>query len=240
MKINLSKLDPSHYSFSNIVVPPETIISWLKNENAYWHYQGDRSPEKPHAELSSGLCSNGFFDCQRILCYPNVAEILAFQLAWEIKVCMREERIDKIDFVVAPAYAAIPFGHEVAKALGARFVFTEKDPSDPKGKKMLWQRMAIPAGANVLQVDELITTASTIKEVRRAIQDGNPELVTFVPFVGTIVYRPESLKAKSEYEIVSLIRQEVQNFEPSECPYCKAGSPRVRPKKNWDKLTGKK
>ncbi|MCX6760658.1 MAG: phosphoribosyltransferase family protein [Candidatus Nealsonbacteria bacterium] len=237
---NLSELNPDLYNFGNMLILPGTIISWFKKENAYWHYQGDPSPEKPHAELSSGLCSNGFFDCQRILCYPNVAEILAFQLACEIKFFMNEEKIKKIDYVVAPAYAAIPFGHEVAKALGAKFVFTEKDPSDPKGKKMLWQRMAIPTGANVLQVDELITTASTIKEVRRAVQEGNPDLVTFVPFVGTIVFRPENLKAKQEYEIISLIKKEVQNFEPGQCPYCKAGSLRVRPKKNWDKLTGKK
>ncbi|TFG35578.1 MAG: hypothetical protein E4H47_01160 [Parcubacteria group bacterium] len=238
MKIDLSKIKPDH--FKNKAILPETILSWFNQENAHWHYQGKPGPEKPHAELSSGLCSNGFFDCQRVLCYPNVAEILAFQLAWEIKICMREEKIEKIDVVVAPAYAAIPFGHEVARVLGAKFMFTEKDPSDPKGKRMLWQRMSIPTGANVLQVDELITTAGTIKEVRRAIQEGNPDLVTFVPFVGTIVYRPESLKSEQGYEIISLIKQEVQNFEPNECPYCKAGSPRFRPKKNWDKLTGKK
>jgi orotate phosphoribosyltransferase len=240
MKINLSELKPSRYSFGNIFVWSETIISWLQSENAYWHYQGDPSPKKPHAELSSGLCSNGFFDCQRILCYPNITEILAFQLACEIKLSMNEEKIKRIDYVVAPPYGGITLGHEVAKIMGAKFMFVEKDPNDPKGKKMIWQRLAIPAGATVLQVDELITTTSTIKEVRKAIQAGNPEMVTFTPFVGTLVFRPADLKAEQEYRIVSLIRQEVQNFEPSECPYCKAGSPRVRPKKNWDKLTGKR
>jgi len=238
MTINLSELKPS--LLKDKLVFRETIISWFENENAYWHYQGEPSPKKPHAELSSGLCSNGFFDCQRVLCCPNIAEILAFQLAPEIRISMREEKIKKIDYVISPPYGGMTFGHEVAKALEAKFMFTEKDPSDPKGKKMLWQRMAIPPGANVLQVDELVTTTSTIKEVREAVQKGNPDLVTFVPFVGTLVFRPESLKIKQEYEIVSLIKQEVQNFEPSQCPYCKAGSPRVRPKKNWDKLTGKK
>jgi orotate phosphoribosyltransferase len=157
---------------------------------------------------------------------------------------MREQKIKKIDFVVAPAYAAITFGHEVAKALGAKFIFAEKDPSDPKGKKMLWQRMTIPANATVLLIDELITTASTIMEIRRAIQQGNPDPVKFVPFVGTIVYRPEILPKNMEIqkgcEIIALVKKAVQNFEPDECPYCKAGSPRVRPKKNWKALTSKR
>jgi orotate phosphoribosyltransferase len=238
MAINLLKIKPNR--LNGKVVFREDIISWFENENALWRYQGEPGPEKPHAELSSGLCSNGFIDCQRVLCYPNIAEILGFQTAWEVQVFMRDANIDKIDYVVAPPYAGMTFGHEVAKALGARFVFTEKDPSDPKGKKMLWQRMAMPEGSRVLQVDELITTTSTIKEVREAIEKANPEPVIFVPFVATLVYRPESLKIEPEIEIISLIRQEIQNFEQSNCPYCAAGSPRVRPKKNWAMLTGKK
>lgn len=238
MTMNLSKIKPSRLACK--VVFSKDIISWFENEDALWRYQGEPSPERPHAELSSGLCSNGFIDCQRVLCYPNIAEILGNQLAWEIKVFMRDAKIDKIDYVVSAPYAGITFGHEVAKALEAKFLFAEKDPSDPRGKKMLWQRVAMPEGSRVLQVDELITTTSTIKEVREAIEKGNPGPITFVPFVATLVYRPESLKIEPETEIISLIRQEIQNFEPSQCPYCAAGSPRVRPKKNWEQLTGKR
>lgn len=236
--IDLSKIKPN--LLKNKAVLRDTIISWFENENAYWHYQGDPSPEKPHAQLSSGLCSNGFFDCQRILCYPNIAEILGSQCAWETKVCMRDQQIDKIDYVVGIPYGGMVIGNEIAKVLESKFLFAEKDPNDPKGKKMLFQRMAIPKGSNVLLVDDIITTASSIGEVRQAIEKGNPDPVNLVPFVASIVYRPESLKLDPGLEIISLISQEVKNFEPSECPYCKAGSEPVRPKKNWDKLTGKR
>ena len=108
---------------------------------------------------------------------------------------------------------------------------------------MLWQRMNIPAGAVVLQVEELITTSGTFKEVRRAIQEGNPEIVTFVPVIGALVHRPEKLPMEyGGLKVIALIEREVHSFQPTptECPFCGVGSKRLRPKKNWDELTGKR
>jgi len=189
----------------------------------------------------------------RILCYPNVAQILAFQLAEkvrrhiagdpEIRRQLREQGMDRIDWVVSSAYAAITFGHEVAKALGAKFMFTEKDPTDSKGKKMIWQRITIPEGSTVFQAEELITTSGTFKEVRRAIQEGNSEHVNFVPIIGTLVHRPETLSVDygGGLRVVALVEKEIHSYEPDpkKCRYCAVGSKRLRPKKNWKELTGK-
>jgi len=237
MKINLLDLKPWH--FRDTIVLPETIISWFQNQDAFWQYQGSPDPKNPHAELTSGLCSDGFIDCLRILCYPNVAEILGFQLAQKMQPYLI--RVGKVDWVVSSAYAAITFGHEVAKAVGAKFMFTEKDPSDPKGKKMLWQRITIPEGSVVLQVEELITTSGTFHEVRRAIQEGNSEAVNFVPVIGALVHRPETLSVKyGDLKVVALIEREIKNWNPADCPLCRVGSPRLRPKKNWAQLTRNK
>lgn len=233
-KIDLLRIDPREHDAQ--ILWPEEALSWFKTENAYWAYEGEPSPEKAHAELTSGLCSDGFFDCLLVLRYPNIAEIFGRQLASRL----HHIGIEKVDWVVSSSYAAITFGHEVAKALEAIFMLVEKDPDDPKGKKMVWRRMTIPAGANVLQVEELITTSGTFKEIRRAVEEGNSEPVTFIPTVGALVHRPAKLPI--EYDgrrVVAVIEKVIRNFDPKDCPYCAVGSPRYRPKMHWKELTSK-
>jgi len=240
-KIDLSRFSPR--DFEDKILTLEEILVWFENEDAYWAYEGEPSRKKPHAELTSGLCSDGFFDCLLVLRYPNIAEILGRQLA-ERFIRNGWFGWNYIDWVISSSYAAITFGHEVAKALGAIFMMTEKDEKDPK--KMVWRRMTIPETARVLQVEELITTSGTFQEVYRAVKEGN-QVKTFFwggP-VGALVHRPAKLPAvyQSEFggrQVVALIEKEIRAYKPEECPYCKAGSPRYRPKSHWLELTGKK
>ncbi len=213
---------------------PEKILHWFDVLDAGWIHDGD--PKKPHAELTSGKCSNGFFDCLRVLRHPNLNEILARQLTQKLKA----DGIEEVDWVIGSPYAAITFSHEVAKALGAVHGFAEKDPTDPKGKKMVWRRMTIPEGAIVLQVEELITTSGTFQEVRRAVGEGNSESVEILPVVGALIHRPSKLPADyDDTKVVALVEKEVWAVEPKECPLCREGSRRLRPKSNWKELTGK-
>ncbi len=239
-KIDLRLINPRHYD--DKIMTPEEILAWFENEDAYWVYKGEPSPKKPHAELTSGLCSDGFFDCLQILRYPNIAEILGRQLSQRLLKNGWFGPKD-VDWVVSSSYAAITFGHEVAKAFGAIFMMAEKDEKDPK--KMVWRRMIIPAGAHVFQTEELITTSGTFQEVYRAVNEGNPVKPNFWGPVGTLVHRPPKLPAvyQSEFggrQVVALVEKEIRVFKPEECPYCAAGSPRYRPKSHWSELTGKK
>lgn len=239
-KIDLRLINPRDYD--DKIIAPEEILSWFANEDAFWAYEGNPSPRKAHTELTSGLCSDGFFDCLQVLRYPNIAEILGQQLARRL---VRNGWLSprQVDWVVSSAYAAITFGHEVAKALGAIFMNTEKDPKDPK--KQIWQRMIIPAGAHILQAEELITTSGTFQEVERAVNEGNKETVSFWSSVGVLVHRPPKLPTVYEgkyggRQVVALIEKEIRVYKPEECPYCAVGSPRYRPKTHWAELTGKK
>lgn len=185
------------------------------------------------------MCSNAYFDCTRVLCYPSLAEPLAGKIADLLKG--NSEIYPPINWVVGSAYAAITFSYEVARRLRVSHGFTEKDPTDPSGKKMLWRRMQIPAGAKVLQIEELITTSHTFREVRRAIEEGNTEPVEFLPVVGALVHRPRKLPADyGDVRVAALLEKEVWAVEPEVCPLCKAGSRRLRPKSNWAELTGKR
>lgn len=213
----------------------EEILHWFDLCDAYWLHDGD--PKKPHAELTSGMCSNGFFDCLRVLQYPNLNEILARQLTQKL----RENGVERVEWVIGSAYAAITFSYEVARVFGAIHGFMEKDPADPKGKQMVWQRKTIPAGSTALQVEELVTTSSTMKEVRRAVEEGNKESVNFLPIVGVLVHRPPKLPVDcGNQKVVALIEKEIWAVNPKDCPLCKAGSPRYRPKTHWKELTGKR
>lgn len=218
--------------------PSETLIlEWFRLAQAYWQHEGDPAPSKPHAELISGLCSNGYFDCPRLLSYPNVAQILANSLAGKLQTA----GVVDIDWVVSSAYSAITFGHEVAKAMNARFMNVEKDPSDPTQKRMLWRRITLSKGSRVLQVEELITTMGTTQEVKRAVLEGNGEQVEFLPVIGTIVLRPPDIEGmKREHQLVALVEKEIWAKKPEECPLCAVGSPRFKPKTHWAELTGKR
>jgi orotate phosphoribosyltransferase len=237
-KMELWRLNPRDYESKNVA--SEEILAWFRSEDAYWIYEGEPSPERPHAELTSGLCSDGFFDCLQVLRYPNIAEILARQLVQRL---FPEEHMIPLygdGWVVSSSYAAITFGHEVAKALKAIFMMAEKDENNPK--RMVWRRMTIPDTARVLQVEELVTTSQTFQEVRRAVEEGNAvKPVNFISTVGALVHRPPKLPVDYDgRRVVALIEKEIRIYKPEECPYCAVGSPRYRPKTHWLELTGKK
>jgi len=229
----LLSIDPKDYHIRSLSA--EEILEWFDACDAGWMHDGDS--KKPHAELVSGKCSNGYFNCSKVLCYPNLCEILAHQLVRKfigdrIAVC-------KFDWVVSSSYAAITFGHEVAKVLGAKFGFTEKDPNNPKGQ--IWKRFAIPKGSKVLQAEELITTSGTFEEVYRAVKEGNSESVIFSSDVFTLIHRPSKLST-ADYDnrrVRALVHEEIWAVKPEDCPLCAKGSKPLRPKENWAKLTGK-
>lgn len=225
------------------IISQEEILKWFDLLDAAWIHNGDS--KNPHAELTSGWCSNGFFDCLRVLKYVNLSDILADQLAKKIRSVIGNDQ--NVDWVIGSPMAGITFAHDVARAIGASMnMCVEKDPADPKGKKMMWKRMVIPEANNVLQIEELTTTASTLNEVERAVREGNKDgeilvPVNFLPYVGILVHRPPKLPIihYGERQVITLIEKEIWAVPPEECPLCKQGSKRLRPKTNWKELTGK-
>lgn len=207
----------------------ERIIEIFEEQDALWVHSGD--PKDPHAELTSGFCSNAYFNCSKVLCDPILTEGLAGALCRKLYEAGLEENYP--EWVVGSPYAAITFSYEVAKQLGVKHAFTEKTP---KPHKMSFKRVEIPEDSVVLQVEELITSLTTADAVRNAIINDNPYSVTFFPFVGTIVYRPLKID-KNSCRVIALIKKLVWSVPPSECPLCREGSVRYRPKEYWKELT---
>jgi len=235
MNLNdLLNLKPEDFKYRPI--PVEEILNWFSLCDAYWKHSGNS--KDPHAELHSGMCSNGFFNCLLVLQYINLSDILANQLTRRIRAVIGDQ---KVDCVIGSPMAGITFSHDVARELGASMsMFTEKDP-EQKGK-MLWKRVAIPEGKTVLQIEELTTTSKTLNAVKQAVDVGNPTPVNWLPYVGIFVHRPPKLPVDSygNRKVISLIETEVWAVLPEKCPLCKAGSVRYRPKTHWKELIGKK
>lgn len=215
---------------------PEEAMKWFEDLQAGWVYKGD--PKKPHAKLHSGKCSDGFFLCKRVLSHGNLRELLAACIIRRLR--NSGLFMEEVGGVFGSPYSSIMLAADVGRLLGVKTYVPEKDPTDPAGKRMVFKSDdPIPAGTNLLQIEELVTTFDSGDETKRAIIKGSQFGVSFVPFVGVLVYRPP----KIEYDlpdgrtIVPFIERIVNAWDPSECPLCKDGSVPLAPKTNWAELT---
>lgn len=211
---------------------PEEILNQC---DAIWMYQGKEN--EPHAILTSGKHSDGYINLNAVLQFPNLCQILAKQLVQKWIDEWWRAPYENVDVVVSSTFAATSLGEEVAKQLGAMFVFTEKD-----GDQQKWSgRFELPKGAKILQTEELITTLITTRKVKEAVLTSNPE-VEFLEVGGktlviTVIHRPEKFPIPDDdYEVVSLIPKEIHNWDPDKCPLCKNGSIALKPKPNWQRF----
>jgi orotate phosphoribosyltransferase len=234
---NIKKALAIARSFRGRMASQEEILEVFKACAASWVHDGD--PSKPHAKLTSGKHSNGFFDCLRVLCYPHLAEAMAEQLVIRLSSVID---CSKVGWVIGSPMAGITFAHEVARLLGPEVIaaFVEKNPDNPD--EMIWRRRAIPGDAYVLQVDELVTTAKTLNAVERAVRTGNPNPVNFLPVVGMLVHRPDKLvNSYGDRGVVTVIEKKIWAVRPDKgepCALCEAGSAALKPKTHWEELTG--
>ena len=171
-----------------------------------------------HFCLTSGLHSDIYFQCAKLYQYPEITEKLGKMLA---------EKLSGIEFdtIVAPAIGAVIIGYETAKNAKKRNLFVERKD----GVMQLRRGYTLKKGERVVIIEDVITTARTIKETMEAIKEYEPEVVA----VGCIVDRT---KGKTGYNIKSLMQIDPVVYEPENCPLCKAGIPLVKPGSREEKV----
>lgn len=209
------------------VMPGVSPMNLLMGTESCWVFRD--LLDEPHAILTSGKHSDGYFNVSQATSYSNVCKYLGTFLKQKFDECIN---LAVVDAVVSSSYAALPIGMELARQLGAMFVFTEKEE-----KEQVWTgRFELLDEAILLQVEDLITTMGTVEKVQKAVKMANPK-AQFVRKSGkdvvmTVVHRPERLMAYPDYQVVALIEQEVHSWEPEKCPLCKK-SEALKPKPNW-------
>ena len=165
-----------------------------------------------HFELSSGLHSDRYFQCARVLQYPERAQVLARALALQLPEC---------DVVVGPALGAVTWAHEVARALGVRGIFTER-----KAGEMLLSRFELGAGERVVVVEDVLTTGGSAREVLEVVRAHGAQPVG----VGAILNRSgKNPFADLGLELFCLASVEAAVHAPESCPLCAAGGTAVKP-----------
>lgn len=166
---------------------------------------------KGHFELSSGLHSNQYFQCAKLLQYPEYAEKAGKGIAQLFNP-------KNIDVVLGPALGGLIIGYETARALGKKSIFTERKD----GIMTLRRGFSIEKGERVLIIEDVITTAKTTKETIEVVKSLGGEIAG----VGCIVDRS---KGETDLDIKSLLQIDPEIFTPEECPMCKAGHPVDKP-----------
>ncbi len=164
-----------------------------------------------HFCLTSGLHSNIYFQCAKLYQYPNLVEKLGKMLAEQLKDI-------EFDTIVAPAIGAVIIGYETAKQAGKRNLFVERKD----GEMQLRRGYALKKRERVVIIEDVITTARTIKETQAAIKDFGCEVVA----VGCIVDRTQG---QTEYNIKSLLQISPVLYDPNDCPLCRENIPIEKP-----------
>lgn len=166
-----------------------------------------------HFKLTSGRHSNQYMQCAQVLQYPHYAGKLCASLA--------ENFADKkVDVVVGPAMGGIIVANEVARALGVRSIFTERE----QGVMTLRRGFTIDKSEKVLIVEDVITTGGSVKEVIEVVRAAGAEIVG----VGVLVDRSGG-QVDFGLPTASTLSLDIKSYPPEDCPLCKEGSPVVKP-----------
>jgi orotate phosphoribosyltransferase len=124
--------------------------------------------------------------------------------------------------VVSPAVGGIIVGQEVARHLGKRHIFVEKDGT---GGLVLRRGFTVRAGEKFLVAEDVVTRGGRVQETIDIIRS----LGGVVAAAGSIVDRSGGQLPDFGCPFVSLVRMNVETFEPDKLPADLQGIPAVKP-----------
>jgi len=195
---------------SFVTAAPDPILNAFYETGAYL---------RGHFRLTSGLHSPEYLQCALVLQYPRHAEHFGRLLATEFR---RVEPTLNIAVVAAPAIGGLIIGHEVARALGARFIFTERDAAS--GKMVLRRGFVVEPGETAVVVEDVITTGGSSREVIDLLKDAG----AYVIGAGSIIDRSGGA-VDLGVRRVALRTLHATTYQPDSCPLCAEGQPLVKP-----------
>lgn len=168
---------------------------------------------KGHFLLTSGLHSPAYWEKFRVLQFPDLTEQLCRMIADHF-------RHEKVQVVAGPTTGGIILAFEVARQLGVRGIFAEKEDEERSFRR----GFSVEAGERVLIVDDILTTGSSIREVIHAVQKLNGNIIG----IGVLVDR-SGPAPEFGYPLFSCHRAATVTYRPEECPLCTARVPLVKP-----------
>lgn len=166
-----------------------------------------------HFRLSSGLHSPGYLQCALVLQRPRDAEALGAALASHLGSY-------GVDAVLSPALGGIVIGHEVARALGVRAIFAERQD----GTLTLRRGFALGAGEKVVVVEDVLTTGGSTRETIAVATNAGAHAVAAAAIVD---------RSGGRHELAipfhALLPMALATYQPDACPLCAQGLAVMKP-----------
>ena len=167
-----------------------------------------------HFILSSGLHSPVYLQCALVLQHPAEAEAFGCALA-------RKFPGQSIETVASPAIGGLIIGYEVARSLGARFIWTERDAA---GQMTLRRGFTIRPGESVLVIEDVITTGGSTRETIEALVRAGARIVGAASIIDRSAGRADVGVARH-----ALATLEVPSVAPTACEACARGEEALKP-----------
>ncbi len=169
-----------------------------------------------HFILSSGLHSDTYLQCARVLMTPQRAEKLCAALAEKLRATVGKA----FDLVVAPAMGGVVVGYEMGRQLGIDTIFCERE----QGEFTLRRGFRIPEGAAVLLVEDVVTTGKSSLETVRCIEALGGKVVA----EASLIDRSGGAHGLP-FPLVSLLTLDVKTYAADALPEHLQGTEAVKP-----------
>jgi orotate phosphoribosyltransferase len=173
-----------------------------------------------HFLLSSGRHSDRYFQCAKLLQYPDRAAMALAGVAAKIKQDIQAGKLH-IDAVVGPAMGGIVVAYELGRQLGLPAFFTERDDT---GVMVLRRGFEIQPGQNILITEDVVTTGKSYGECAAALESQGAVIAALACVVDR---RLAGIEVPWPFYPACAV--DVANWEPDSCDLCKKGIPAVKP-----------
>jgi orotate phosphoribosyltransferase len=210
-------------------------IAAYQKRQALWIHDGN--PIRPHAELTSGKHSGGFFNSRLVISDNELMRLASMDLVNQHLVL--GNWIEIVDCVVGPQTGATKLAGFIAAEIAKRRVRSCKSASPKKHGEGAEKSMVFSSGERkrlrrelVLLCEDVITTGGSVDLTAEACLKAGAVLQ---PYVLVLVNR-SGLKQVAYRNILALIDRPMPMWLPGDCPLCKLGSKALRPKDNWAAL----
>jgi orotate phosphoribosyltransferase len=173
-----------------------------------------------HFLLSSGRHADRYFQCARLLQYPDRAAAVLAGVADRLKTGMAAGEI-KIDAIAGPAMGGIIVAYELGRQLGLPAFFTERDEN---GVMSLRRGFEVKKGDHILIAEDVVTTGKSSLESAGALEKAGAEITA----LACVVDRREDGVPLS-WPLYAAVKVQVANWEAGNCELCKKGIPALKP-----------
>ncbi|KKR08141.1 MAG: Orotate phosphoribosyltransferase [Parcubacteria group bacterium GW2011_GWC2_39_14] len=210
------------------------MSTWEKiflEKGLYWCHDGN--PTHPHALLTSGKHSSGFFNGSGVISDPRLC-------AQACKDLLALLDLPSGDFqVFGSALGASTLAYEMARQTGMRCGFTEPVVDEiTKKKSMKLKRFSFKSGTYILVCEDVMTTGGTTLETIAALEAAGGNVLGDI----AVLVNRSGKSTLNGRGLIALVDRELPTWDPAKeiCPLCAGGSEVVRPKAYWGALTNPK